>query len=95
MLPRIHFTMSSVDVPGVKTSRMPAALETWDVVFGDNAAAEHLDVISAFLFQQFRNSREQGIIVGAGEDRQTDAIDVFLNGGSNDLLRESGAGRCR
>ena len=69
-------------------------LELRDVVLGDDPAAEDDDVVGAALAQQLHHPGEQRH-VGAGQHRQADAVGVLLDRRLDDLLRASGAGRCR
>src|SRR5713226_1192744 len=57
-----------------------------DVGFGNDAADEDGDVIHAFVVEQFHQLGADGV-VRAGEDGETDHVDVFLHGGGGDHLR--------
>ncbi len=49
--------------------------EGWDVGFGDDAADEDGDVAHAFIVEEFHKLGADGV-VGAGEDGETDHVDV-------------------
>src|SRR6267142_4551499 len=61
-------------------------LEGGNVGFGDDAADENGDVVHAFVTEQIHELRADGV-VGAGEDREADDVDVFLDGGGGDHFR--------
>ena len=75
----IHLTISSVDVPGVNTSLMPAA-------FRNDTASEDSDVVGVLIPEQLTDAGQQGVM-GAGQDREADTVHILLNGGRNNLLR--------
>src|SRR5580765_2486521 len=60
-------------------------LEGPDVVGGNDAAAEHRDVVGPLLAQQLEHPGEQ-IVVGPREHGEPDGVGVLLNGGGDDLL---------
>src|SRR5690349_7469629 len=60
-------------------------LELVDVGAGDDAAAEDEDVVEAAGLELLEHPGEQRH-VGAGEEAQTDAVGVLLEGGLGDLL---------
>ena len=51
-----------------------------NVGFGNNAADEHRDVGHAFFVEELHELGADSV-VGAGKDRETDHVDVFLDGG--------------
>src|SRR6185369_17606627 len=63
----------------------PGGFQPRNIVLGDDAAAEHLDVVGPFFLEEQRNLREQGV-VGTGQDREPDAVYVLLDSGRDDLL---------
>src|SRR6267142_2065960 len=54
--------------------------EYGDVGFGNDAADENGDVGHAFVAEEFHELGADGV-VGAGENREADDVDVFLDGG--------------
>jgi len=60
-------------------------LEGGDVGFGDDAADEDGDIVHAFFVEKFHELRAEGV-VRAGEDGETDDVDVFLDGCGGDHL---------
>src|ERR1700676_5438173 len=60
--------------------------EGGDVGSGNDAADEDGDVLHAFFVEEFHELRAESV-VGAGEDREADDVDVFLDGGGGDHLR--------
>src|SRR5229473_5424474 len=60
--------------------------EGGDVGFGDDAADEDGDVGHAFVVEEFHELGADGV-VRAGENREADDVDVFLDGGGGDHLR--------
>ena len=59
--------------------------ECGDVGFGNDAADENGDVGHAFVAEEFHELGADGV-VGAGENREADDVDVFLDGGGGDHL---------
>src|SRR5580692_11370438 len=57
-----------------------------DVGARNDAANEDGDVVHAFFVEELHELRAEGV-VGAGEDGETDDVDVFLDGGGGDHLR--------
>jgi len=53
---------------------------------GDDAADEDGDVVHAFFVEEFHELGAEGV-VGAGEDREADDVDIFLDGSGGDHLR--------
>ena len=70
---------------GKEDSGDAGLFEGGDVGFGDDAADEDGDVVHAFVVEKFHQLRADGV-VGAGEDREADHVDVFLYGGGGDHL---------
>src|SRR5215813_6075554 len=64
----------------------PPGLEGADVLGRDDAAAEHRDVLRAFLLEQLEDTAEQ-VVVGTGEHAEPDGVGILLDGGGHDLLR--------
>ena len=60
--------------------------ELRDVRVGNDPAGEHHDVVELAFAHHLHDAGEQ-VHVGAGEDRKTDRIDVFLERRAGDLLR--------
>src|SRR5208282_3852507 len=56
-----------------------------NVGFGNDAADENGDVVHSFFAQKVHELRTDGV-VRAGEDREADHVDVFLDGGGGDHL---------
>lgn len=61
-------------------------LEEGNVLLGDGATDDDKDVLSATFAEQLGNTWNDGV-VGAGEDAQADAVNVFLNGCVDDHFR--------
>jgi len=55
------------------------------IFIGDGAAEDEKDV-SRFLFAEELNDARHDDVVGAGEDGEANAVDVFLDGGRDDHL---------
>ena len=53
-------------------------LQSWDIILGNYAAAEHRDIVGALLLEQCTDPRQQGV-VSAGKDRQPDTVHILLN----------------
>ena len=77
--------MSWVEVPGVNSSFTPSAFRVRMSSAGNDAAAEHRDVVGALLAQQLEHAGEQ-IVVGAREHGEPDGVRVLLDRGGDDLL---------
>src|SRR5690606_34804353 len=69
--------------PGAKDGLEAQVLECLGVLFGDDAATEEQDIIDAALLELFDDTREE-FEMRAGENAETDDIDVFLEGGFGD-----------
>jgi hypothetical protein len=61
-------------------------LEGGNIGFGDDPAEDYGDVVHAFVAEQRHELWAEGV-VGAGENREADDVDVFLDGGGGDHLR--------
>ena len=59
--------------------------EGLDVLGGDGAAEDEEDVFRVLGAKELGDAGDDGI-VGAGEDGEADAVDVFLDGGGDDHL---------
>ncbi len=59
--------------------------EVGNVFFGDGAAEDEEDVFGVLGFEELVDAGDDGV-VGAGEDGEADAVDVFLDGGGDDHL---------
>ncbi len=68
-------------------SRIPTSQnrEFWLVLVGDGAAEDKEDVFGLLFAQECGDARDDDV-VGAGEDGEADAVDVFLDGGGDDHL---------
>ena len=62
--------------------------ERGDVLVGDDAAADHQDVVGAPLGEQLEDARKHRH-VRAGQDADADDVDVLLDRGVDDLLRRA------
>ena len=91
---RMKSMMSCVGAPGVNTSATPSSLSSGMSCDGIVPPDGHHHVIGVLLAQQLDDARHQRH-VGAGQDREADRVGVLLQHGLDDLLRASGAGRCR
>src|SRR5450759_1154723 len=72
--------------PGQKDVADAEGFEPGDVLLGDDPAREHDDVLRS-LFLQHPHDLGEADVVRAGENREADRVDVFLNGRGDDLLR--------
>jgi len=61
-------------------------LEGGNVGAGDDATYQNGYVVHALFVEQIHELGANGV-VGAGEDREADYVDVFLNGGGGDHFR--------
>src|SRR5258705_4437266 len=61
-------------------------LEGPDVLRGNDAPAEHRDVLRALLFEQLEHALDQ-VVGGAREPAEPDRVGVLLHGGAHDLPR--------
>lgn len=61
-------------------------LEEGDVLLGDGAADDDEDVLRAALVEKLGDAGDDGVVC-AGENAETDAVDIFLNGGVDDHFR--------
>ena len=69
-------------------------LQPRDVLGRHDAAAEDQHVVDALLAQELEDPAEQ-VVVRAGQDREPDGVDVFLDRGRDDLLGALVEARCR
>jgi len=56
-----------------------------DIFFRDDASTEDDDIFCSFFFEPSDDFRED-VVVGSGEDGQSDGIDILLDGGVDDLF---------
>src|ERR1700693_3499446 len=71
---------------GLENSRDAQLFQLGSVLVRNYTSDGHQDVLHAFLSQQFHHSWNDRI-VRAGEDGQSDNLDIFLQGGVYDHLR--------
>ena len=76
-LARMNSMMESIGVPGWKTAATPAALQSFDILIGDNSANHHQHVVHLVLLQQLHDTGDDGI-VGSGKNAEADHVHVFL-----------------
>jgi len=61
-------------------------LEGGDIGFGNNPTDENGDVVHALFMEELHELGAEGV-VGAGEDGETDDVDIFLESRGGDHLR--------
>jgi hypothetical protein len=71
---------------GAEDGGDPLLLEECHILFRNGAADDNQYVACALLFEQRGHAGHDGVVC-TGEDAQTDAVDVFLEGGVDDHLR--------
>ena len=81
----IQSTIAWVDVPGVKMAATPMRLQRRGVLVGNDAAAEHDDVVGAARLQRVEHRREMRH-VRPRHHRQPDRVDRLLLGRRRDHL---------
>ena len=85
MCSRMKVTVVSSVVPGPKMAATPWFMRGWMSWAGDGAAKDEEDVFRVLGAKELGDAGDDGV-VGAGEDGEADAVDVFLDGGGDDHL---------
>jgi hypothetical protein len=70
----------------LKNCRNPDLLQARDILIGNDATHQHQHVIHLILLEQIHDPRHDRIM-RAGQDRETNHVDIFLQSSADDHLR--------
>ncbi len=82
----MNSTISCIAVPGRKMPFTPIAFQLRDVDGGNDSANHHQDVVQTMLGEQ-RHQPRHDVVVGAGQNRQSDDVGVLLQRRRGDMFR--------